>query len=384
MQGTKSLESILLDALENISEAFVIYDDSGYLVTCNEKFRSLYNYTEEDARPGIHYSDLGKLDVERGNIIVTDNYPSHEDYLEKKREYRTRLEGSFVVQMTDGRWIELRDRALSDGGFVSIQRDITEEKRAEEALREAKTQADLANRAKSEFMANMSHELRTPLNAIIGFSSLLVSEVYGEHSDPRYQEYAKDIEGAGEHLLTLINEILDLAKIEAGAVSLNERELDIRQLTQSCVSMVSARSLEKNITVRSSLPAGQNGLYADPIRVKQILVNLLSNAVKFSGHGSRVNIQWEQDLFGLTLKVADEGVGIEKEFLPHLYEPFRRSRIAQNLQCEGTGLGLALVKKFCDAHEATLELHSQPGLGTTVQVNFPAKRSIQIEEELAS
>ncbi|MEP5699966.1 MAG: HAMP domain-containing sensor histidine kinase, partial [Sneathiella sp.] len=220
--------------------------------------------------------------------------------------------------------------------------------------------------------------------AIIGFSSLLASEVYGDHSDPRYQEYAADIEGAGDHLLTLINEILDLAKVEAGAVTLIEKKIDIWQLSQSCKTLVSARAKEKNIKVDIVINPPALALYADPIRIKQILVNLASNAVKFSDPGNRIVIDWQQNNGRVSLMVKDFGMGIEQEFLPHLYEPFRRSKIAKDRQCEGTGLGLTLVKKFSDAHEAKMRIESQPGDGTTVTLNFPKHRTLEIQEELAS
>ncbi|MEP3245361.1 MAG: ATP-binding protein [Sneathiella sp.] len=384
MPGEDNFESILLDALENISESFVIYDRNGFLVTCNDNFRKLYNYSEKEATPGIHYQELGRLDIVRGNIVVRDEDGTSEDYFACKGQYRQKLEGTFVVQLKDQRWIKITDRRLSDGGFVSIQSDVTEEKHNARLLNEAKQAAELANRAKSEFIANMSHELRTPMNAIIGFSSLLASEVYGDHSDPRYQEYAADIEGAGDHLLTLINEILDLAKVEAGAVTLIEKKIDIWQLSQSCKTLVSARAKEKNIKVDIVINPPALALYADPIRIKQILVNLASNAVKFSDPGNRIVIDWQQNNGRVSLMVKDFGMGIEQEFLPHLYEPFRRSKIAKDRQCEGTGLGLTLVKKFSDAHEAKMRIESQPGDGTTVTLNFPKHRTLEIQEELAS
>ncbi len=378
MKKSTEFEGILLDALDNISEAFVIYNSDGYLVTCNQKFRDLYHYTAEEACEGVHYQTLGKLDVERGNIIIGDEFGSGEDYIAEKKKYRKKLSGSFIVQLKDGRWIKTTDRALSNGGFVSIQSDITEEKANESLLLESKQLAELANRAKSEFMANMSHELRTPLNAIIGFSSLLACEIYGTHTDPRYKEYAQDIEGAGDHLLTLINEILDLAKIETGSIVLNERATDIWQLSKACKTLIHSRANERNVKVDISVQPTSLALNADPIRLKQILVNLASNAVKFSHPNSNISIDWTEEENQIALTVKDFGVGIEPEFLPHLYEPFRRSKIARDLQREGTGLGLTLVKKFSDAHDAELQVSSRPGNGTTFKLLFPESRTLHI------
>lgn len=384
MQESLEFKDILLDALDNISEAFVIYDKDGFLVTCNDKFRKLYGYTEQEAAPGIHFRALGEIDINHGNVVIGDEYGSDEEYIQRKQDYRKSLKGSFVVKLNDGRWIKTTDRPTSNGGFVSIQSDITEMKERETLLLQAKELAELANRAKSDFMANMSHELRTPLNAIIGFSSLLASEVYGEHTDSRYKEYASDIEGAGAHLLSLINELLDLAKIEAGTIQLNEQTTDLYQITQSCRTMLTARASQRNIWVTSSITPQHLRLMADPIRLKQILVNLASNAVKFSNPGGKVSIDWSLDGQNIILSVKDDGVGMEPEFIPHLFEPFKRSQIAQNLKCEGTGLGLTLVKRFSDAHGAKVEFQSNPNEGTTVRVKFPEYRIIHTPQVVAS
>ena len=384
MLESYALEDVFLDALDNISEAFVIYDKDGYLTTCNNKFRELYGYSKEQTKAGVHYRELGALDMVLDNVVVGDEFGSGEEYLKRKNEYRKKLKGSFIVQMKDGRWLKTTDRRLSKGGFVSVQSDITDLKRNEELLIQAKENAELANRAKSEFIANMSHELRTPLNAIIGFSSLLSAEVYGSHSDVRYQEYSADVGNAGSHLLTLINELLDLAKIETGDIQLDETSTDIAQITKSCQTMIAARAMERNINVSTKIIPADLSLLADPIKLKQILVNLVGNAVKFSHDGGRVEIEWLQQNGQVSLKVTDEGVGIEQEFLPHIYQPFRRSRIAQNLQCEGTGLGLTLVKRFSDAHEADLSLESKANEGTTVTIIFQAYRTEKYAEEIAS
>ncbi|WP_169545253.1 sensor histidine kinase [Sneathiella aquimaris] len=378
------METVLLDALESISDAFVIYDDGGYLVTCNAKFRELYQYSEEETAPGVHYQELGKIDVSRGNVVISESCQSKEDYLDQKKEYRQRLEGSFIVQLKDKRWIKTTDRRLSSGGFVSIQRDITEEKRNEEALLSAKKTAELANRAKSEFLANMSHELRTPLNAIIGFSSLLSEAVYGPHSDHRYKEYARDIEEAGSHLLNLINEVLDLSKVEVGDIVLSEKTTDIWQISQSCKALTGQKAKENKVRLNIKIDPPTLRIHADPIKLKQILVNLASNAIKFSKPEGTVDILWSLKNGKIKLTVTDHGVGIEKEFLPHIFEPFRRSQISSVLNFEGTGLGLTLVKKFSDAHGADLTLSSIAGEGTTVTVIFPKSRTCLDEELLVT
>jgi len=184
--GTAELPELLIEVSESVSEALAVYDAEGRLVICNQNFRDLYGYSNIEARPGVHFRELGKIDLERGNVAIGDEYGDGEAYLQRKAEYRNNLEGSFIVKMKDGRWFKTTDRRLPRGGFVSVQSDITNEKEAEFELRAAKESAEIANRAKTEFLANMSHELRTPLNSIIGFSHVMIEGLFGDLGDPRY------------------------------------------------------------------------------------------------------------------------------------------------------------------------------------------------------
>jgi len=378
------LKGIFMDALENISDAYVIYDRDGNLVRCNKQFRALYKYTKKEASFGVHFSTLSRLDQERNTIQCRNNKTASSNYLSRKNGLYKKKNFTDIVQLNDNRWIKITDSPLNSGGVISIQSDITDLKKNEVLLKEAKQQAEVSDKAKSEFMANMSHELRTPLNAIIGFSSLLGAEIYGSHSDPRYKEYARDIEGAGEHLLNLINEILDLAKIENGSVTLDEQNVNIMELCKSSKTMVDTRAKERNIKVDIIVTPQDLTLSADPIRLKQILVNLMSNAIKFSHSNSRVSVTWKIENGKVSLSVQDSGVGIEQEFLPHLYEPFQRSKLARDRNSEGTGLGLTLVKRFSDAHDAKLIAASKLGVGTTFEVEFPKFRTLATQTVLAS
>ena len=194
------------------------YDADGRLVTCNRNFRELYGYSEEEARPGVHFAELGRIDVARGQVVVGDEYGGGDDYLQRKAEYRRKLEGSFIVQLKDGRWLKTTDRRMSGGGFVSVQVDITEIKGKEEAFRKAMEEAEAATRSKSEFLANISHDLRTPLNAILGFSEMILGEVSGPFENGTYRGYLENIHKGGQLLLSIVNDILDTVRADRLAV----------------------------------------------------------------------------------------------------------------------------------------------------------------------
>ncbi|RVU34603.1 PAS domain S-box protein [Hwanghaeella grinnelliae] len=273
------------------------------------------------------------------------------------------------------------------GDVISVKGstvDVTKLKQAEESLRRAKEEAEYANRAKSEFLANMSHELRTPLNAVIGFGSLLSQEVYGVHSDSRYQEYAEDICASGQHLLDLINDILDVARIEAGSMDLEEYELDLKGINATCLKLVGGRATKANLTIETKVDPVGLRLYADGRRVKQILINLLSNSVKFTPSGGSITVVWSLESECVILEVIDTGVGIDEKILPRLFEPFSRGEDSLTREYEGTGLGLSLVRKLTLLHDGDVVVKSKPGAGTTVRVSFPSERTIMPNVALAS
>jgi signal transduction histidine kinase len=249
-------------------------------------------------------------------------------------------------------------------------RDIETRKQAEEARRRAADEAVAANRAKTEFLAAMSHELRTPLNAIIGFSEILKGEMFGALGNPKYRAYAQDIHGSGSHLLSIVNDILDMAKIEAGKVTLNEEDLDVASCCAAAVRLVAPRAKE------TAVPS----LRGDGRLVKQLLANLLSNAAKFTPRGGTVTVSAALGTDGgVEIAVADTGIGIPADEIDKVVKPFYQVDRALSRRYEGTGLGLSLVKAFLEQHGGELELQSTVGCGTTAICRFPASRSVAVE-----
>jgi two-component system cell cycle sensor histidine kinase PleC len=234
--------------------------------------------------------------------------------------------------------------------------------------------AEAANRAKSEFLANMSHELRTPLNAIIGFSELLEQGLFGPLGSPRYEEYANDINGSGKYLLGVINDILDMSKIEAGQFSLDREEIDLCPLIRETVRVISLQAAEKSITVETRI-ADSMRLYADRRAIKQIAINLLSNAVKFTGQGGHISVRARNTSGALVLTIEDNGCGIPKEALSKLGRPFEQVQNQFSKNHAGSGLGLAISRSLAELQGGALKIRSTEGVGTIVSVRIPVKKA---------
>ncbi len=236
--------------------------------------------------------------------------------------------------------------------------------------------ANSANQAKSEFLANMSHELRTPLNAIIGFSDLIVKELQkSEQDDVTHLEYTQDINDSGKHLLGVINDILDLAKIEAGQLDLREQEIDTESAIGYCLRLFSKSTRANELELARRVAEGLPALWGDERKFKQILINLLTNAVKFTPAGGKVGLEaFVDEGGGLTVKVFDTGIGIAAEDIGKAMAPFEQVDSTLGRKFDGTGLGLPLAKAFTELHDGCFELKSEVGVGTTVIVRFPAER----------
>ncbi len=270
--------------------------------------------------------------------------------------------------------------STSDGEFLGLRgtaKDVTELHAREAALVEAKETAELANRTKTEFLSNMSHELRTPLNAVIGFSEIMESELLGPLGSAQYKSYAHDIHESAEHLLGLINDILDVAKVEAGGHLLDEDVIDPYELAESARRLVAERSKSAGQMLRMHMPEGLPKLRGDERKLRQVLLNLLSNSVKFTDKGGLIELTAELEADGkFAFLISDSGIGIAAADIPRAFAPFEQVDNKMHRQHKGTGLGLPLSVGFMKLHGGSLELESEPGVGTRAIVRLPAERVV--------
>jgi two-component system cell cycle sensor histidine kinase PleC len=383
----QSAETRLRDAIESVSEAFVLWDRHDRLVMYNRNYRSIFRLDSQLLKPGAQ-----REEVERNARAAM------------RQDARTPGDrrGVREAELVDGRWVQISERRTAEGGLVVTATDITAVKAQEEArrlneeeLRKAvanlersqaelselarkyeteKVRAEAANQAKSEFLANMSHELRTPLNAINGFSEIMLAEMFGALGDARYRDYAQDIHNSGQHLLALINDILDMSKIEAGKMTLSLEPVSVEEVTEEAVRLVRTRAETAGLTLTFDLPPLPD-VEADYRAVKQVLLNLLSNAVKFTPRGGRVWVSAERLGEFVRVSVRDTGIGINAADLERLARPFEQIETQTAKTQQGTGLGLALSKALVDMHGGMLELASAPGQGTTASFSLPVGRA---------
>jgi signal transduction histidine kinase len=259
--------------------------------------------------------------------------------------------------------------------FCAVLRDITHWKNVEEELVAAKRSAETANSQKSEFLARISHEIRTPLNAIIGFSEVMMEERFGPVGSQRYRDYLHDIHVSGTHMLSLINDLLDLSKIEAGKMELAFESVAVNETIQECVALMQPQANRERIIIRTSLSAEVPNVVADQRSLRQILLNLLSNAVKFTGAGGQVIVATAlEDNGEVTLRIRDTGIGMSEKDIETAMKPFRQVGQKARGRGEGTGLGLPLTKALVEANRATFAIDSAPNQGTLVKITFPTTR----------
>jgi two-component system cell cycle sensor histidine kinase PleC len=384
----------LRDAIENISEAFVLWDADNRLVICNSKYQQFHNLPASVVRAGSAYEDVihaAKEPLVRTRISVNDNDPD--------------AGNTFEVQLGDRRWLHINERRTKDGGFVSVGTDITPLKKHEERLVEGerelmntvrdlqksrmtlehqaqqlvdlaekyaleKTRAEAANRSKSEFLANMSHELRTPLNAIIGFSEVIKNEMFGLIETEKYVEYARDIHKSGQYLLDVISDILDMSKIEAGRVTLDRQSCDIASVIEDSLRIVAPRAKEGDVEIIEDI---QRNLVVqgDERALKQVLINLLTNAIKFTPAGGNVTIRAVGAEASLRISIDDTGIGIPANDIDKLGKPFEQVENQMTKSRSGSGLGLAISKSLIELHDGLFTIESEENEGTKVSFTLP-------------
>lgn len=361
--------------IDHMPQGISVFDGEMRLVALNRTAQTLFSVPEQFMLPGRStYRDFMRLLAESGEFGTGDTGP-----LAEERAESTRADVPLLSERgrPDGATIEVRRNSMPDGGFIATYTDITESKRTERTLRDAKEAAERGNRAKAAFLANTSHELRTPLNAIIGFSEVMVGELFGPLGQPKYQDYARDIYESGSHLLNLINDILDMSKADAGKIEVEDSVFEIRTVVAQTLRLVRERAKNAKVVLECNLPAELPLLRADQRRFRQILLNLLSNALKFTDEGGMVTVAAGLQRGGLVVEVADTGVGMLPDDLSKAMEPFGQIDSRLSRKYEGTGLGLPLTKALIEAHGGTLELESVYGRGTRAMVLFPLNRTVR-------
>ncbi len=375
-------ERRLRGAIENFSGPFALWDRRKRLLYWNQAYAVSFKL-EEVLRAGISHD---MVTVARTQAIQREQVSEDDS-------------NTTIYALKSGQWIKMVERTTSDGGLITVGVDITDNIRSEQQLTrqkqklhvlvsqlersegraaelarkygEEKTKAEYASKTKSAFLANMSHELRTPLNAVNGFSEMLVNELYGPLGDPRYKEYATDILTSGQHLLDMINEILDMAKIEAGKMTIDPRPIDPVDPVDAAVRMVRRKADEKNVDLTLRHDDDLPEIPADHRAVRQMVLNLVSNAIKFTDSGGSITVGVHRRDGEVEVSVRDTGIGIPKEDLPRLGQPFEQVEGNTDRNLKGTGLGLALTKSFAEMHGGRLTIASAEGKGTLIRFYLP-------------
>jgi PAS domain S-box-containing protein len=364
-------EARLAQAVDQITDAFALWDADDRLVLWNRTFAGLVPGVTDRLRHGDSYPDVVRRWCE---TVVRPHTSDLDSFVRKQTAVHRQPEARYEIGLIDGRWIAVRERRMTDGSVAGLYADVTERKRAEVELRRARDQAEMANRAKSDFLANMSHELRTPLNAILGFAQLMGAETFGPLGSPKYREYLQDIYDSGQHLLEVINDILDMAKVEAGRMELNEEAVDVAHTIDQAARIIRPRLVKGNLDLKITAAPALPRLWADERLVRQILLNLLSNAVKYTPKGGRIRVDARLQGGDMVIAVRDSGIGIAPEDIERAMRPFGQIDGPLTRAHSGTGLGLPLSQSLIALHGGRLDLTSEVGVGTTVSLHFPAER----------
>jgi PAS domain S-box-containing protein len=361
------LEAILDTATDGVA----VVDANGCIVRINRSAEALF---------GVDSADVAGLPFT--HLLAEESRKSALDYLEGLAQNGVASvlnDGREVIgRVPQGGLIPLfmtMGRLGETGKFCAVLRDITQWKNAEEELINARRAAETASMQKSDFLARVSHEIRTPLNAIIGFSEVMMEERFGPIGTERYKEYLRDINVSGAHLMSLLNDLLDLSKIEAGKLDLNFEAVALNEIVMECVAMMQPQANRERIIIRTSLSSQVPSIVADPRSIRQIVLNLVSNAVKFTLAGGQVIVSTALEERGeVTLRIRDTGIGMSEKDVETALMPFRQVASAAKHRSDGTGLGLPLTKALVEANRAAFLIDSAVGQGTLIRVTFPSTR----------
>lgn len=382
MARTKQAENRLRNALEGFSGPFALWDRRKRLIYWNRAFAHVFGL-EPSVRNGMGYDTV--MLSQAANVL--ERRTSHQD------------EEAEIIKIRDGTWFKIVERITPAGGMITMGLDVSsdvkneveltrqqaklrklvaelersETKTAEltRNLKREKQNAERSANSKSAFLANMSHELRTPLNAINGFSEILVDEMFGPLGDARYKDYARDILDSGRHLLDMITDILDMAKIEAGKMTVDLQPIDLSDPVDAAIRMIRRRAEEKNVKLTMAANPGLPLIEADHRAIRQMILNLVSNAIKFTDEGGEIRVTVDRKDQEVRVAVRDNGIGIPADALPRLGQPFEQVTDTRDRNYDGTGLGLALTKSFAEMHGGRLMIASEPGRGTQVSIFLP-------------
>jgi two-component system cell cycle sensor histidine kinase PleC len=395
-EASATADQRLREAVEAISEAFVLWDSANKLVLCNSRYRRLHNLPAESTLPGAAYAELAKLGCAP---IVSSEILVNPPQLDREGA------NTYEARLADGRWLQVNERRTRDGGFVSVGTDITALKEHEDQLvkserlllatvaqlrqsrrslemqtqqladlaeryHEEKSRAETANRAKAQFLANMSHELRTPLNAIIGFSQLMETQTFGPMGSEKYRQYCSDILASGRYLLNVFTDVLEMSQLESGRARLIHSRFAAESAIKAAVRDVETTARAKHIEIHIDVAASET-LQADAEAVERILTTLLRNAVKFAPEGGSVKVGAQTFKDKVYFYVEDDGPGIDADDLARLGRPFEQAETLMANGMKGSGLGLAIATSLVELHGGALRITSRPGEGTMVLVTIP-------------
>jgi PAS domain S-box-containing protein len=361
----------LQSILETATDGVVVIGAEGDIRSMNRSASALFNYDESETR-GKAFVMLFAHESQKAVLDYLNGLSGHgvASVLNDGREVigRESAGGFIPLFMTMG-------RLTSSSGYCAVIRDITQWKRTEDELRNAKGAAETANAHKTDFLARISHEIRTPLNAIIGFSDMMAGERFGPIGNPRYVEYANDIGRSGRHVLDIVNDLLDISKIEAGEMDLDFTSVGLNEAISEAVALVQPQANGQRVIIRTALSQAVPAVVADLRSIKQIALNILSNAIRFTQSGGQIVVSTSYEANGsVVLRVRDTGIGMTRSELDQAMKPFRQVSTQSRHRGDGTGLGLPLTKAMVDANRAMFSINSAPNEGTLVEVTFPSQR----------